>query len=189
MNNTSQRMLSYYPKVIEQIKEYQALQYANGEIIESLIINIENGANEACLTTMDVLRIEQWEHLLNLSYDDDETVEDRRDKIIARLNGNKKLNTSSINSIVKVFTEGSAECRFENSTIYVDILPPPNQKRFKFDNVVTELEARKPAHLSIVVTAKYSTWDDIKTHHTDWNAVKNYFDDWDDVRLIIYERE
>lgn len=180
------RMLGYYPEVIKDIYDIQAV--IDGEYPEFKLLNeeyIESVQNNAYLLTMDESRITQWEELLSLQVIPGSTIEDRRDAVIARIRGNKKLNTESIQSIVSAFTNGKAVSWFADSFIHVEIKPPQGNKQYVFKNVENELEKRKPAHLGLSVTRKYSTWDNIKMEFDSWDSVKDDFATWDDVFYYV----
>lgn len=178
------RMLNYWPQVIQRILEFQAFIKSEGFEIDFLTGDIEVSINEAYLTTMGEDRISSWEKALGIVSSTTDTVEDRREAVIARIRGQGKLNTALINSIVNTFTGGTAISYIENSVLYIKITPPPNNKQYKFENVVRELSKKVPAHLGLSVTRNYSTWDDIKTNFASWDAVKAQ-DDWETIKLYI----
>lgn len=181
---SGERMFSYWPEAIQQILEFQALIKPEGFEVDFLSNDIELAVNEAYLLTMGEDRIAAWERALGISAAPDDTLEDRRDTIIARIRGQGKLNTALINAIVSAFTGGTAISYVENSTLYVKITPPPGNKQYKFDNVVRELEKKVPAHLGLVVKRNYATWGEVKDNYTDWNAV-NQLANWEELMLWI----
>ncbi len=181
-----ERMLNYYPEIIKEIYEIQAIidgEYPEFELTDEAMRGI---ANNAYLPTMDEARICQWEKLLKINPLPNSTAEDRRDNIIARIRGTGKLNTEAINNIVNAFTNGQAVSRIENSVLYVGILPPLNNKQFKFANVEKELANRVPAHLGLSVLRVYGSWQDIKNDFAEWNEVKTDFATWEDVYIYIH---
>lgn len=181
---SGERMRSYWPQAISQILEFQALIKSEGFEIDFMKNDIDLMVNEAYLTTMSESRIADWEKAFEITPALDDSVEDRRDIVIARIRGQGKLNTKLIDMIVNAFTGGTAISYVENSTLFVEIKPPPANKQFKFDNVIRELEKKKPAHLGLNVTRKYSTWSEISTNFADWEAIKQR-DDWQDVMSYI----
>lgn len=181
---SGERMLNYWPEAIQQILEFQAFIKPEGFEVDFLSNDIELAVNEAYLLTMGEERVASWEKALGIFADPSDTLQDRRDAVIARIRGQGKLNTALINAIVSAFTGGTADSYIENSTLYVKITPPPGDKQYKFENVVRELEKKVPAHLGLHVTRNYSTWGEIKNNFTDWNAVGR-FETWNDVNLWI----
>jgi len=178
------RMINYYPQVIRQILEFQAFIKAEGFEVDFLKNAIEICVNEAYLTTMSEERIAQWEKALGLLYSPEDSIEDRRDAIIARVRGQGKLNTASINAIVSAFTGGTAISYIENSVLYVKITPPPNNKQYKFENVKRELQKKVPAHLGLEVTRNYATWGEVKDNFASWDAI-NQLTNWEELVLWI----
>lgn len=178
------RMLDYWPQAIKQILEFQAIINAEGFEIDFLSDYVDVSINEAYLLTMGENRISEWEKVLSISPDVTDTLDDRRDVIVARIRGQGKLNTALINAIVSAFTGGTATSYVKNSVLYVQITPPPDNKQYKFDSVVRELSKKIPAHLGLSVTRDYSTWGEVKDNYANWNAVKQ-LTTWNDLVLWI----
>lgn len=181
---SGERMLNYYPQIVQRILEFQAITNSEGFEVEFLKNNIKVLVNEAYLTTMTEERIASWEKALGMCYSSDDTLQDRRDAVIARIRGQGKLNTSLINAIVNAFTGGTAISYIENSTLHVNITPPPTNKQYKFENVRRELAQKVPAHLGLEVTRNYSTWEDVKNNFSNWNDVKQ-LNSWEDLLLLV----
>lgn len=178
------RMNNYYPKVVQAITEFKAI--INGEYPEfDLLAESVDGINEdAYLLTMGEKRIEQWEQLLGIRPLEDSSLSDRRETIIARIRGQGKLNTALINAIVNTFTGGTANSWIEDSVLYVEVTPPPNNKAFKFDNVEQELRLKVPAHLGFNVSRNYYDWAEVKQGNATWGDVKNNFETWNEVYIF-----
>ena len=181
---SGERMLNYWPEAIRQILEFQALIKPEGFEVDFLSNDIDMAVNEAYLLTMGEERIASWEKALGIFSDPSDTLEDRRNVVIARIRGQGKLNTALINSIVSAFTGGTADSYVENSTLYVKITPPRGNKQFKFDSVVRELKHKVPAHLGLSVTRNYSNWGDVERCFADWSGVSR-FNTWEDVNLWV----
>ena len=180
-----ERMNSYYPEVIRTIAEFQGIIDSEYPEFEGLEGGRDEVINDAYLPTMSEARISQWEQLLNIKALENSTLDDRRDTIIARIRGTGKLNTELISSIVNAFTGGSANSWVKDSTLYVEITPPPTNKQYRFENVESEINKRVPAHLGLNVSRNYSEWSQIKSDFATWGEVKNNFDTWNDVYLYV----
>lgn len=178
-------MNNYYPQVLQSILEFQAILDAEAPEFEKLDENNERVISDAYLTTMTETRIEEWENMLGIQPLEDSTVDDRRDTIIARIRGQGKLNSKTINDIVKTFTGGTANSWIENSTLYVEITPPPNNKQYRFENVEQEVSKKVPAHLDFKVSRNYYTWGEIKNTYATWGDVNSSFGKWEDVLLFV----
>lgn len=181
---SGERMWNYWPEAIRKILEFQAIAKSEGFEVDFLKNDIELAVNEAYLTTMGEDRIYEWETALGIVSSNDETSQDRRDTIIARIRGQGKLNTAMINSIVGAFTGGTAESYVKDSVLHVEIIPPPENKQYKFSNVVQELSKKIPAHLGISVRRNYATWEEVAENYADWNAISQ-LDKWEDLNLWI----
>lgn len=179
------RMNSYYPQVIQFILEFKAI--IDGEYPEfNLLAEGKNRViDDAYLMTMGEDRISQWEKILGIRPIENSSVTDRRETIIARIRGQGKLNTMTINSIVNAFTGGTANSWVADSTLYVEITPPPDNKQFQFINVAQELSKKIPAHLDFLISRNYFTWGDIKDNHANWQEVKDTLPTWNDVYLFV----
>lgn len=178
------RMLGYYPNVIRAIKEFQAIVSAEYPEIEDLHGCQEEVLNDAYLTTMGAERIKEWEKCLNITPLSNSTLENRRDTIIARIRGQGKLNTALINSIVNAFTGGTANSYIQDSVLYVEITPPPDNKQYQFADVAQELLKKVPAHLGLHVERKYGSWNDIKDFGT-WQDIKDDLGTWSEVLIYV----
>lgn len=172
ISTSGERMLNYYPKVVQQILEFQAIIKSEGFEVDFLKSDVQLLVNEAYLTTMGEERVASWEKALGMYYSPTDTLQDRRDAVVARIRGQGKLNAALINSIVNAFTGGTAISYIENSVLHVKITPPPNNKQFKFDNVRRELAKKVPVHLGLEVMRNYATWKEIQDNFSDWNTVK-----------------
>ena len=179
-----ERMWNYWPEAIRKILEFQAIAKSEGFEVDFLKNDIELMVNQAYLSTMGEERVASWEKALNIKSGSDESLQDRRDTIIARVRGQSKLNTALINSIVGAFTEGTANSYIKDSVLYVEITPPPNNKQYKFQNVVQELSKKTPAHLGISVMRKYATWEEAQENFANWEAIRQ-LTNWEDLKLYI----
>lgn len=182
--DSKSRMLDYYPKVIQTILEFRAITDHEGEELNDLRLCLDDVISNAYLGTMLEDRIVLWENVLGIKPLEGTTFEDRRETVIARIRGQGKLNTALINNIVNVFTGGTAISWVEDSVLYVEITPPPNNKQFVFENVEQELRNKVPAHLNFKVSRNYYRWGDIKDNFASWNDVKTEFETWDSIRLF-----
>lgn len=180
-----QRMINYYPNVISCIQEFRAIIKSEYPEIEDINAGKDRVVADAYLLTMTEDRIESWEKILGIAPIAGSTLDDRRDTIIARIRGQGKLNTELINSIVNAFTGGKANSWVEDSVLYVEITPPPNNKQYKFANVEQELSKKVPAHLGFRVSRNYYEWREIQRDYSTWQDVKDGFDTWNDVYLYV----
>lgn len=180
-----ERMLGYYPQVIQAILEFRAIidgEYPEFDMLED---GVERVINDAWLLTISEDRIVQWEKILGIVPIPGSSDSDRRETIIARIIGQGKLNTTLINSIVNVFTGGTATSWVENSTLYVEINPPPGDKSYQYANVEQELKKKVPAHLNFNVSRNYYTWGEVNDSNSSWQEVLDKLGDWESVCLFV----
>lgn len=181
---SGKRMRNYWPEAISKILEFQAIAKSEGFEVDFLKNDIELLVNDAYLSTMGEARTAEWEKALGIKSGSDESLQDRRDTIIARIRGQGKLNTALINSIVNAFTGGTAESYIQDSVLHVKITPPPENKQYKFDNVVKELSKKTPAHIGISVARNYATWKEVNENFANWEAVRQ-LGSWEDLQLYV----
>lgn len=178
------RMNDYYPQVIQSILEFKAIIDSEYPEFEELATSNERVISDAYLLTMTEDRIEEWENMLGIKPIEGSSVEDRRDTVIARIRGQGKLNTEMINVIVNTFTGGTANSWIKDSTLYVEITPPPANKQYRFANVEQELAKKVPSHLGFKVSRNYYTWGEIMNNFATWDSINSSFDTWGDVLLF-----
>lgn len=180
------RMMGYYPQVIQAILEFRSIVDAEYPEFEMLGIARDRVIDDAWLLSMSEDRVIQWEKVLGITPIEGSSVSDRRETIIARIRGQGKLNTALINTIVSTFTGGTAESWIEDSTLYVIITPPKDNKSYQFPNVEQELKKKIPAHLNFKLDRNYYTWDEVISRDiVTWQDVKDNFDTWLDVKIYV----
>jgi hypothetical protein len=186
----NERMLNYYPEIIKGIREFRLLVESESVEIENLNNELAKALANAYIVDADEETLAKWERYLNIQpfpqgeESDELWLEDRRETILARIYNVPKLNTKTIGEIVKIFTGGTCKTYFKDSTIYVDIEPPKDNKHYRFENVEQELKKKVPAHLNFQVSRDYYTWLEVKKDYTNWNDVKETFPTWEDVFLM-----
>lgn len=177
------RMIDYYPQAIKSVLEFQSVICAHGFEIDFLRCGLTCVLNDAWLPTMGEDRIIQWERLLEIVPGSDETLDERRRVVIARLLGRFKLNRKSIATIVKTLIDGECNSYFQDSCIYVEIRPPEGYRDLTFPKVYDELMRRKPAHIGLNIYRWFARWMEIKNNFGSWYDVYNSFNSWQDVRF------
>lgn len=183
MSIIQDRMKSYYPPVVIGIKDIEAIVDAEFPEFETLNDSQMQLIYDKYLVSGEVSedRIRAWETELELSVPVGATMEDRRDAIVARIRGGTKLNTATISNIVNAFTGGQARAYIQNSTLYVAILSPADNKSYIYENVEREIERLKPAHLGLSVYRAYKTWGQINTNYSTWGDVMADSETWFEV--------
>ena len=178
------QMLNYYPDIIKVITEFKELMRTEGFEIDLLHREFNRRYDDAYLHSMGEERVSEWEKQLGIKVLSTDTLEQRRDDVIAKFAGSSKLNTATIQNIVKTYTNGEAVSKFENGVLTVEIKPPAHNKDFKFSAVENELRKRIPAHIGLNVIRDYATWGDITTNFKSWNTVAS-MDDWSHLAAYV----
>lgn len=182
----NEQMLNYYPEVIKGIREFQLLIKPQSLQIDEIHERLEELLNDALIETAGANRLGMWEKFLRITppqqgnQEYEEWLKSRRDVILAKLYQCEKLNTKSIEDIVRIFTGGVAESWLLDGTLYVKVYPPENNKQFDLDSVIAALELKCPAHLNLLVYKNYITWGQISNTHT-WNDVDTKFNNWSEL--------
>lgn len=175
--NYNERMLNYYPEVIKAIRDFHVMIETQAMEIEEMHEELAKLLANAYLNTADEPTLVKWEKFLGITpldqgEDDFDTwVADRRETILARLYHTEKMNSKSIEDVVKIFTGGECKSYFRDGVIYVLISPPKGAKKYKFENVEQELQKKTPAHLHLLVERNYHSWEQAKDTHTTWEGV------------------
>lgn len=183
----NERMLNRYPEVIKSIREFQALIVAQSLEVEAMHEELTRMLSNAYIATADETKIAQWEEYLGITplpqgVDDLDTwISDRKETILARLYNAEKINEKSIADIVKIFTGGTTTSYFKDGVIHIIILPPKDNKLFKFENVERELSNKIPAHLAFRVSRNYYDWLQIQSSYTTWGDLNDSFTSWEEV--------
>lgn len=183
---TGRRMFDYWPIVVKIIVDFQSIIMSEYPEFEMAWQAKEDVLANAFLTSMGEGRIEEWEDILHLTYEEGDTLEMRRDAVIARIRGQGKLNTAAIEAIVSAFT-GGGEVRsyVEDSTLHVWVTPPSGNRMYRFASIEAEIQKRIPAHLGLHVERTFQSWNDVKAKCETWQAEMDKYNTWNDTMYDI----
>ena len=189
----NEQMLNYYPDVIKAIREFQVLINTQSLEVEKMHEELTKALTNAYVTDCDVDTISKWEQFLGITPMAGESLNDRKATVLARLYAPEKLNADTIEKTVRIFVgkpgvgTQAAKSYFtpDDSTIHVLIIPPEDNRQFKFENVEQELSKKIPAHLTFAVERNYYTWLQTNTNYSRWRTVKTTFSSWNDVLLRV----
>lgn len=182
----NQRMLDYYPEVIKDIREFQLLIKTQSLQVSEIHQKLEEILNDSLIKTSGEYRIAMWEKFLGITppqqgnQEYEEWLTSRRDVILAKLYQYEKLNTKSIEDVVRIFTGGTSESWIIDGTLYVKVYPPENNKSYDLNSIITALELKCPAHLNLCVYINYITWEEIYNNYT-WEDVYANFNTWNEL--------
>lgn len=179
------RMYDYWPLVVKVITDFQSIITSEFPEFELTWLSKDEVLDNAFLSSMGESRIKQWEDILHLHPEASDTIDMRRNAVIARLQRNGKLNTDTINTIVATFTGGTARSYVENSALYVFIDPPAKSREYRFSAVEAEIRRRMPAHLGLNVSRTYHSWGEVNNKCATWQAEMDRYDTWNDTKYDI----
>lgn len=166
------RMLGYLPNYWHEYPEIQEIMKVEGVEVdelsdESTVIYKDGFIMTACLT-----RVEEWEKWLGLPPTG--TLDERRRAILAYFQVFVKCNEDSIKALVAMlYDDARAQVSFSDSTIRIKVVPlPENWQQISFPLIASQLERKKPCHISLHVERYYTTWGEIKDNFTNWGQVR-----------------
>lgn len=96
----------------------------------------------------------RYEKQFGLSTNPMEDLEERRRRIIAKLNARQMTTVESIQELVQIITGGTAEIieRYQKYLIAIIIYLPVDDKNVFYKTLVKQIDEVKPAHLGLSIT-------------------------------------
>lgn len=146
-----QRMLDSYSPALQRIYEFQGIVDAEYPEFDLFAENLQDVLNDAYLSTMGEDRVYEWETRLGLPHDTSLPLQSRRNVIMAHIFQKNKLNTETLDFLVDTFTQGHAEYKIKDSTLFIEFYPHIDSV-YKLKTFVNEIMNRKPAHIGYMVS-------------------------------------
>lgn len=138
-------LITYYPRYYRDVFEMVEILKAFGRIADGLEDNIEQTYLNNFILTADAETIAVWEGLLEITYEESLTLDQRRAVVIARLMGYGHIGEPEIRAIIAKYTEEAVAVDFGGGVIYIVI----NGEVFDETNLLNTLLRRIPAHLAL----------------------------------------
>ncbi len=176
-------MLSMLPIFYKNNKEFSGITSAESKQFDAVQSEIEKLILEAFIATASEVRLSEWEKELGLSKA--ASIEERRMNILAKIQGQGKVNEEKICEIVRIYTGGEATVTLDENGLKVEVLPPEWGEIYDFGSIISALSKIMPAHLSLTVDRKYSAWGEILEDFKSWSDLKEQFASWPDVKLYL----
>lgn len=177
-------LMKYLPQYYQENAEMIEIQRKSlGAEAYALSVDIPFIFIQGFISTADASRLAEWEHDLGIVAAN--TIEQRRENILAFFRRKGKLDEQTIKNIVALYYDNS-ECTvvIEESTIKITVYPS-HEEYVTFDKIMADLNVKKPAHLGCIVAGRYyCTWGDIKNDFNSWEEVKNK-GSWKSVKLHL----
>lgn len=156
----------YNEKILNQIYNAQQVK------INDVDTDIQDLINQ-CFVETATWGLDYWESDLGLETISFDSYALRRSRVKARLRGQGTSTIALIKNVVESFSNGTVDIIEHNSEYYFEVkfvstigIPP------KIDDVYAAIQTIKPAHLGVVYTFKYSTWQNALSMGT-WQDVLN----------------
>lgn len=183
---SADEMKNFLPPYWHEYDEMMEYLKALGADIDMLDTEKEFILTDAFIMTMTEQRIEQWEKWLKLAPVG--TLDDRRLAILSYFAVISKMTRESIQTLVYTLYDGArSTVTFKNSMIYIVIKPLPENSNdeLDFQRLLSQLQQRKPCHISLDVQRWYNRWQDIKDSFDTWEDLKNTCKSWQEVYGFI----
>jgi hypothetical protein len=169
-------MLSYLPALYERSRVMQELLQAEGLEMDALRQAIDETLDQFFVRTAS-WSLDDWEAELGLTPAPTQPDSERRDRIVSRIRGFGTCTISVVKSVSEAYVFGSVEVTEQPALYQVTVKfidqhgIPPN-----FGDLQAALRAVVPAHLEIVYSYTYMTWDQ-------WDALGKTWDQTDALGL------
>ena len=127
--------------------------------------------------------LDLWEEELGIETVLNDTLENRRSRIKAKLRGYGVCTKKHIKNVALSYGYGEVEPieHYEDYILEIKFISalgiPPNLNDFK-----RTMRLIVPAHIGIEYTFKYNTWEDVKQAGLTWDYCKQHNITWEDLR-------
>lgn len=145
-----EELITYYPKFYREVREMVAVLHAHGRMADALMDNIDLAYSNSFIMAADERTIKKWEKFLNITYDKELTLDQRRRVVAARISGYGHIGEPEIRELVGIYTDCDITVDFAAGVIYVNI----DGEIFDEGNLYETLLDRIPAHLALKMTAR-----------------------------------
>lgn len=173
-------MYGYLPKEYEELRESQNIVEREAEEINALNSEIKNVLDQFFIDTA-TWGLSNWERVCGIKTDTNKSYEERRSNIKSRLRGVGTVTTELIKNVAESYANGEVEVS-ENNTNY-----EINVKFVEDRGIPTRIEDVKralrdiiPAHMGIVYSFTYMTWDELDAHAFTWDGLDTQALTWDE---------
>ncbi|KOF56820.1 phage portal protein [Clostridium sp. DMHC 10] len=181
-SNYKSNLIGNVHKVYRQDKWLNEIFKATGIDLDSLGGNIQDLINQLNPSTA-TWGLNLWENELNIPTDINESYEERREVIKAKLWSYGTTTKQMIKNAAEAFSGGEVNIiehpeNYSFTVQFVGVLGiPKNLEAFK-----EMLETIKPAHLGYDFKYTYTVWDFIKNKSETWDGVKT--NTWNELKVF-----
>lgn len=143
--NCYEELITYYPRFYRDVYEMVEILKAHGRVADTLEDNIEQAYLNNFVLTADAATIKTWEEMLDITYEETLTLDQRKAVVIGRISGYGHIGEPEIRSLIALYTENAVAVDFALGIIYIQI----EGEIFDENNLLNTLLRRIPAHLAL----------------------------------------
>ncbi len=140
-----EELISYYPRYYRNVVEMVAILKAQGRIADQMEADIEQTYLNNFILRADEPTIADWERILELTYTETLTLEQRRLVVLGRVSGRKHIGEPEIRELIAKYTDRAVDVDFDKGVIYITI----DGEVFDEANLLDTLLRRIPGHLKL----------------------------------------
>ena len=174
-------MLFEAPDIIRNIPDIAEIYRINDKQIDELEQAAEQLDKDIFLTTMGEDKAERWEKMLGITVFDDDTIEDRRFRIQARVLEKLPYSYRVLIRKINALTSGEYNVELSNDRLEISInisLVCKNAKK----ELEEMLENTLPLNMLYSVKILYNTWKVVLKSGITWNETKDKKITWKGLR-------
>lgn len=142
-----EELITYYPRFYRDVFEMVEILKAFGRVSDGLEANIEQTYLNNFILTADAETIKVWEGILDITYTQKLTLDQRKRVVIARIMGYGHIGEPEIRGIIANYTERAVVVDFAKGVVFITI----EGEIFDEENLWKTLLKRIPAHLALNV--------------------------------------
>jgi hypothetical protein len=166
-----QEMLAYLPSYYQTSRIIRAILQTEGIEFDKLRQALDETLDQFFVNTA-TWSLDRWEEELGLPITPDQSIDERRSKIISRIRGVGTATISIVKNVAESYVNGTIDIveDFKAYTIIVQFVDtkgiPPN-----LDDLKAALRAVVPAHLDIKYEFSYFVWDELDKKQWTWDQL------------------
>lgn len=171
---------SYVPEFISGSLVFNEIFKSHGAECDSVDAATTEILNQ-CYVDTATWGLEYWEAFLGIPIDELKDVSSRRSVIKSKIRGVGSVTVELLQSIAQSYDNGEIDI-IEHNDIYSFEVKfvgtrgiPPN-----LTDLQNAISIIKPAHLDVIYTFRYMTWDDLDAGNKTWDAIDALNVTWDD---------
>lgn len=143
--NNYEELITYYPRFYRDVFEMVEILKAQGRIADVLEEQIEQAYLNNFIVTADAETIKMWEEILDITYEEKLTLDQRKSVVIGRISGYGHIGEPEIQGLIANYTGNAVGVDFAQGVIYITI----DGEIFGENNLLNTLQRRIPAHLAL----------------------------------------